>query len=130
MIFGFRGDHRPRVLGTAFIHPNVGPSFEPFHANPPAGPAVNCAFDELVRRYRDRVFRLCTKILRHEDDAAEALHDPDLLSVAVRSADAVLLPIVADGFDRPSTSPYDVACVVTDLDRLASATGQRPARKP
>lgn len=57
-------------------------------------------------------------------DAAEALHDPDLLSVAVRSADAVLLPIVADGFDRPSTSPYDVACVVTDLDRLASATGQ------
>ena len=35
----------------------------------------NRAFDELVRRYRDRVFRLCTKILRHEDDAAEALQD-------------------------------------------------------
>lgn len=33
------------------------------------------AFDELVRRYRDRVYRLCTKILRHEDDAAEALQD-------------------------------------------------------
>lgn len=33
------------------------------------------AFDELVRRYRDRVFRLCVKILRHEDDAAEALQD-------------------------------------------------------
>ena len=32
-------------------------------------------FDELVRRYRDRVFRLSTKILRHEDDAAEALQD-------------------------------------------------------
>jgi RNA polymerase sigma-70 factor (ECF subfamily) len=32
-------------------------------------------FDELVRRYRDRVYRLCTKILRHEDDAAEALQD-------------------------------------------------------
>lgn len=33
------------------------------------------AFDELVRRYRERVYRLCTKILRHEDDAAEALQD-------------------------------------------------------
>ncbi|MEQ1833980.1 MAG: sigma-70 family RNA polymerase sigma factor [Candidatus Eisenbacteria bacterium] len=33
------------------------------------------AFDELVRRYRDRVYRLCTKILRHDDDAAEALQD-------------------------------------------------------
>ena len=32
-------------------------------------------FDELVRRYRDRVYRLSTKILRHEDDAAEALQD-------------------------------------------------------
>src|SRR5712691_5341787 len=32
-------------------------------------------FDELVRRYRDRVYRLCTKILRHEEDAAEALQD-------------------------------------------------------
>ena len=35
----------------------------------------NRAFDELVRRYRDRVYRLCTKILRHEEDAAEALQD-------------------------------------------------------
>lgn len=33
------------------------------------------AFDELVRRYRDKVFRLTFKILRHEDDAAEALQD-------------------------------------------------------
>jgi RNA polymerase sigma-70 factor (ECF subfamily) len=33
------------------------------------------AFDELVRRYRDRVYRLCSKILRNEDDAAEALQD-------------------------------------------------------
>jgi RNA polymerase sigma-70 factor (ECF subfamily) len=32
-------------------------------------------FDELVRRYQDRVYRLCFKILRHEDDAAEALQD-------------------------------------------------------
>jgi RNA polymerase sigma-70 factor (ECF subfamily) len=32
-------------------------------------------FDELVRRYQDKVFRLCFKILRNEDDAAEALQD-------------------------------------------------------
>src|SRR5205085_2080095 len=33
------------------------------------------AFDELVRRYQDKVFRLCFKILRHEDDASEAVQD-------------------------------------------------------
>src|SRR5215510_10249814 len=33
------------------------------------------AFDELVVRYRDKVYRLAYKILRHEDDAAEALQD-------------------------------------------------------
>ena len=33
------------------------------------------AFDELVVRYREKVFRLCFKILRHEEDAAEALQD-------------------------------------------------------
>lgn len=33
------------------------------------------AFDELVRRYQDRVYRLAFKILRHEQDAAEALQD-------------------------------------------------------
>ena len=33
------------------------------------------AFDELVRRYRDKVYRLAFKILRNEDDAAEALQD-------------------------------------------------------
>ena len=35
----------------------------------------NRGFDELVRRYRDRVYRLATKILRHDEDAAEALQD-------------------------------------------------------
>jgi len=35
----------------------------------------NRAFDELVRRYRDKVYRLSYKILRHEEDAAEALQD-------------------------------------------------------
>jgi RNA polymerase sigma-70 factor (ECF subfamily) len=35
----------------------------------------NRSFDELVSRYRDRVYRLAFKILRHEEDAAEALQD-------------------------------------------------------
>lgn len=33
------------------------------------------AFDELVERYQDKVWRLAFKILRHEDDAEEALQD-------------------------------------------------------
>ncbi|NOT34930.1 MAG: sigma-70 family RNA polymerase sigma factor [Candidatus Eisenbacteria bacterium] len=33
------------------------------------------AFDELVRRYQDRVYRLTAKILRNDEDAAEALQD-------------------------------------------------------
>src|SRR5215470_3417270 len=33
------------------------------------------AFDELVKRYREKVYRLAFKILRHEEDAAEALQD-------------------------------------------------------
>ena len=33
------------------------------------------AFDELVVRYRDKVYRLAYKILRHEEDAAETLQD-------------------------------------------------------
>lgn len=35
----------------------------------------NRAFDELVRRYKQRVYGLTYKILRHEEDAAEALQD-------------------------------------------------------
>ncbi|HYM80784.1 MAG TPA: sigma-70 family RNA polymerase sigma factor [Candidatus Limnocylindria bacterium] len=33
------------------------------------------AFDELMIRYRDKVYRLTYKILRHEEDAAETLQD-------------------------------------------------------
>ena len=33
------------------------------------------AFDELVRRYQEKVYRLSYKILRNEDDASEALQD-------------------------------------------------------
>jgi len=35
----------------------------------------NRAFDELVRRYKQRVYGLTYRILRHEEDAAEALQD-------------------------------------------------------
>ena len=35
----------------------------------------NRAFDELVRRYKEKVYRLSYKILRHDEDAAEALQD-------------------------------------------------------
>jgi RNA polymerase sigma-70 factor (ECF subfamily) len=35
----------------------------------------NRAFDELVVRYKERVYRLAFKILRHEEDAAETLQD-------------------------------------------------------
>jgi RNA polymerase sigma-70 factor, ECF subfamily len=33
------------------------------------------AFDELVGRYQEKVYRLAFKILRHEEDASEALQD-------------------------------------------------------
>src|SRR5262249_2847990 len=33
------------------------------------------AFDELIRRYRDRVYRLAYRILRHEEDAADSAQD-------------------------------------------------------
>jgi RNA polymerase sigma-70 factor, ECF subfamily len=33
------------------------------------------AFDELVLRYKDKVYRLAYKILRHEEDAAEVLQE-------------------------------------------------------
>lgn len=32
-------------------------------------------FDELIRRYRDRVYRLAYRILRHEEDAADSVQD-------------------------------------------------------
>lgn len=35
----------------------------------------NRAFDELIHRYKEKVYRLAYKILRHEEDAAETLQD-------------------------------------------------------
>ena len=53
-------------------------------------------------------------------DAGRALGKPELIDVACASARALWRPFVLDGFDRPSVTPYDVACAVYSLDRLAS----------
>lgn len=56
--------------------------------------------------------------------AATALGRSDLLAVAVRSADAYLLPLVAEGFALPTVQPYGVASAVFSLERLRAATGE------
>lgn len=57
-------------------------------------------------------------------DAGAVLDDPVLIEVARRSARALLEPIVLGGFDRPSTTPYDVSSTVYGLDRLAAVTDE------
>ncbi|MGZ8629884.1 MAG: hypothetical protein ACXWZF_02820 [Actinomycetota bacterium] len=54
-------------------------------------------------------------------EVAEALDDPSLVELARASAAAVWGPFIRGGFDRPSVTPYDVACAVYSLDRLARA---------
>lgn len=56
-------------------------------------------------------------------EAGRVLHDDGLLEVARTSARALLEPIVRSGFDRTSVSPYDVACAVYSLDRIARIDG-------
>lgn len=53
-------------------------------------------------------------------EAARSLRDPALIAVARESAERLWVPFVRGGFDRPSVTPYDVACAVYALDRLAS----------
>jgi hypothetical protein len=57
-------------------------------------------------------------------DAGAILKEPALIDVARRSAGALLEPTVDGGFDRASTTPYDVASTVFSLDRLAVVTGE------
>jgi len=52
------------------------------------------------------------------------LDEPALLDVAVRSAEALLVPAVEEAFAGPTSSPYDVASCVYGLDRLHEATGE------
>ena len=55
--------------------------------------------------------------------ASTLLEEPSLLQVAARSAEALILPAVAGGFDRDATSPYDVSSCIYSLDRLFEASG-------
>lgn len=51
------------------------------------------------------------------------LEEPALLEVAMASAEELLLPVVASGFDRRGCTPYDVGSCIWSLDRLAEASG-------
>jgi hypothetical protein len=57
-------------------------------------------------------------------DAGALLEEPALIETARRSAQALLEPAVRGGFDRPSTTPYDVSSAVFGLDRLTAVTGE------
>jgi hypothetical protein len=57
-------------------------------------------------------------------DAGAILEEPALIDAARRSAGALLEPAVSAGFDRVSTTPYDVASTAFGLDRLAAVTGE------
>jgi hypothetical protein len=48
----------------------------------------------------------------------------DFITVARRSAEALLVPVVESAFDLPTVQPYGVAAVVYDLERLYEATGE------
>ena len=58
-------------------------------------------------------------------EVAGLLEDPSLLETARTSAERLLVPVVRDGFDAPSTSPYDVASVIWSLDRLRAVAGEQ-----
>ena len=57
--------------------------------------------------------------------SASVLEEPDLLDVATRSVEALVVPAVDPGFAATSTSPYDVASCIYSLDRLHEATGEQ-----
>ena len=56
--------------------------------------------------------------------ASRLLDEPSLLVPAVRSAEALIVPEVVGGFNRPATSPYDVSSCIFVLDRIAEVTGE------
>jgi hypothetical protein len=55
--------------------------------------------------------------------ASGVLHRPELLEVAARSADRLFIDIIDTRFDRPLTSPFDVATTYDVMRRLAKAQG-------
>jgi hypothetical protein len=56
--------------------------------------------------------------------AAVLLEEPELLEIARESAEALIVPAVTSGFDRPGLAPFDVSSCVYSLDRLHEATGE------
>ncbi len=54
---------------------------------------------------------------------AEMLDEPGLLQIAIASAEALIVPVVATGFDRSGLAPFDVASCIYSLDQLHEATG-------
>lgn len=54
---------------------------------------------------------------------AGMLEEPDLLAIAVASAEAVVVPAVESGFARSGLAPFDVSSCIYSLDRLHEATG-------
>lgn len=53
---------------------------------------------------------------------SQVLDDPTLLQIAERSAEAVIVPAIVSGFDRPATMPFDVTSCVYSADRLFETT--------
>jgi len=57
-------------------------------------------------------------------DAGVLLGREDLVSVARRSADAYLAPIIRGRFDLPTVQPYGVASAIHSIERLGIASGE------
>jgi hypothetical protein len=57
-------------------------------------------------------------------DASIVLDRPDLLTLAITSADAVFADVIDSGFDIPHVHSYDVQSATFVMDRLAAVTGQ------
>ncbi len=57
--------------------------------------------------------------------SSSLLEEPELLDVAARSVEALVVPAVDARFEATSTSPYDVASCIYSLDRLYEATGEQ-----
>src|SRR6266480_2567655 len=55
--------------------------------------------------------------------SSSLLEEPELLAVAARSVEALVVHAVDARFEATSTSPYDVASCIYSLDRLYEATG-------
>ena len=56
--------------------------------------------------------------------ASIVLERPDLVTVAIASADAVFADLIESGFDLPHVHSYDVQSAVFVMDQLAVVTGQ------